>query len=74
MFHDIAKIDNYSVYRRLGNNMSYTYNTFLCSLSFFFRRNINYLFSKLLNLGNQIYYPELSTVMMYMSICLNISI
>ena len=31
------------------------------------RRNKNYLLSKLLNLGNQIYYLELSTVMMYMS-------
>ena len=24
--HDIAKIDNYSVYRRLGNNFDYTTN------------------------------------------------
>ena len=24
MTHDIAKIDNYSVYRRLGNNSNYT--------------------------------------------------
>ena len=26
MTHDIAKIDNYSVYRRLGNNLDYTSN------------------------------------------------
>ena len=26
MTHDIAKIDNYSVYRRLGNNLDYTTN------------------------------------------------
>ena len=39
-----------------------------------FRRNINYLLPRLLNIGNQIYYLEISTVMMYMPICLNISI
>ena len=74
MTYDIAKIDNYSVYRRLGNNI-FIYLLYIFMFSFIlFRRDINYLFSKLLNLGNQIYYPELSTVMMYMSICLNISI
>ena len=34
-----------------------------------FRPYINYILSKLLNLGNHIYYLEISTVMMYMTIC-----
>ena len=41
-------------------------------LFYFFRRNINYLLPRLLNFW--IYYLKLSSVMMYMPICLNIPI